>query len=48
MKDGAIIRSGDSGVFDEHIIKEVYGVSARVVETGGEKIIHCYKESEDE
>ena len=48
MKDGTIIRSGDSGVFDEHIIKEVYGVSARVVETGGEKIIHCYKETEDE
>lgn len=48
MKDGTIIRSGDSGVFDEHIIKEVYGVSVRVVETGGEKIIHCYKESEDE
>ena len=48
MKDGTIIRSGDAGVFDQSIIKEVYGVSARVVESCGEKMIHCYKESEDE
>lgn len=48
MKDGAVRFSGGREVFDESVIKEIYGVSARVVESRGEKIIHCYKESEDD
>ena len=48
MKDGAVRISGGREVFDESVIKEIYGVSARVVESRGEKIIHCYKENEDE
>ena len=48
MKDGAVRFSGGREVFDESVIKEIYGVSARVVESRGEKIIHYYKESEDD
>lgn len=48
MKDGAVRFSGGREVFDESVIKEVFGVSARVLESRGEKIIHCYKENEDE
>ncbi len=48
MKDGAVRFSGGREVFDESVIKEIYGVSASVVESRGEKMIHCYKENEDE
>ena len=48
MKDGAIRFQGGPEVFDETVIRDIYGVEARVVDCRGEKIIHCYKESENE
>ena len=45
MKEGKIRCSGTSEVFDERIIKDIYGVDARVVDSCGERIIHYYKES---
>jgi len=48
MKDGTIRFRGGPEVFDEAVIRDIYGVEARVVDYRGEKIIHCYKESDNE
>lgn len=48
MKDGTIRYRGDSGVFDESVIRDVYGVDADVVEVRGDRMIHYYKETENE
>ena len=44
MKDGVIRRSGGPEVFDEETIKDVYGVSSKVLEYPEGKMIHYYKE----
>ncbi len=48
LKDGTIRFQGGPEVFDEAVIKEIYGVEAMVADCRGEKIIHIYKESENE
>ncbi len=48
MKDGTIKYFGGPETFDEATIKDVYGVSARVVTENGEHYIQYYKEKENE
>ncbi|MBP5756550.1 MAG: ABC transporter ATP-binding protein, partial [Spirochaetales bacterium] len=48
MKDGIIKYFGGPEIFDESIIKDIYGVSARVVTENGEQYIHYYKERGNE
>ena len=43
MKDGRIRCSGGSEVFEENIVRDIYGVFAKIVENDGEKFIHYYK-----
>ncbi|MBO7348683.1 MAG: ABC transporter ATP-binding protein [Spirochaetales bacterium] len=48
MKDGIIKYFGGPEIFDESIIKDIYGVSARVVTENGEQYIRYYKERGNE
>ena len=48
MKDGRIRCSGGPEVFEESVIKEVYGVESKVVEHPEGKMVHYYKEFGDE
>ena len=43
MKDGRIRCSGGPEVFEENIVRDIYGVFAKIVENDGEKFIHYYK-----
>ena len=43
MKDGRIRCSGGPEVFEENIVRDIYGVFAKIVENDGEKYIHYYK-----
>ena len=46
MKDGRIRCSGGPETFDEDTIKDIFGVSAKVVNENGERYIRYYKERE--
>ncbi len=48
MKDGRIRCSGGPEVFEEDLIKEVYGVSSKVVQYPEGRMVHYYKEFGDE
>ena len=48
MKEGRIRYAGGPETFDESTIKDIYGVSAKVVTENGERYIHYYKERENE
>ena len=48
IKDGKIRCFGGPEVFDEAVIKEVYGVDSKVAEYPEGKMIHYYKELNDE
>ena len=48
MKDGRIRYSGGCETFDENTIRDIYGVSAKVVMENGEQYIQYYKERDNE